>query len=754
MFDTHQKRRELAALHTLARQSAALAVSASRADCACALFAPRRHIGLHQPQSACPEPLEGQCSLRDCLVPNQEPPMNMLSSEEIGPRNTRNARTIKCLNTEYHFACFAGNTNQISTLSGCAQPANWLGLKEVLHEFHVLGPIGLLGLNAMQRMVFLLITGLSFTALVANRLVVAPQPGGNDQPAILLAIDDHLLPFKKNLCFYLSKPKVRQQPVLTPSRDNPRAPDYLGTHFYGTVLHDEGEFRMWYYAISHKEQPSELRIGPVCYATSENGIDWVKPNLGQVEYKGSKDNNAIDLPGSETWAVGVVKDESDPDPQRRYKMVYNLRGTGLCTIRSATSPDGIRWQPGADGQLDSWVEQSSFYRHDSLFIVHGQGREDDAGEGGFGRGRQGFAWVSSDLDNWVGGYAEAFVLPEPATAGERGYLMPYEQVHLGVGAASFGNVAVGLYGKWFNPPVQQRSTGWYGFGQIYCDFGLVISNDGIHFREPVRGHVFLSHRDSPAPAIKGQSYPTILTQANGILNVGDETRIYHGRWRNAPYGNDYYVEVGLATLPRDRWGALGLYPDRSEGWVWSAPIKLPRKGCRAFINADHAQLITMEIADEWFNLMDEYSGENAGRTAGPGGLSCPVTWPDRDLKDLGGQTIRLRIHIEKHLEKSPRLFAVYLGNPTASTAGGPCATAVMSNAEILPQAGGGSNVEAKIKQLRDQLNTDPLNAELHCRLAELLERQGHLEQAIEAYREALRINPTFQKVQARLSALE
>ena len=55
------------------------------------------------------------------LGPNQEPRVNMLSSEEIGPRNMR---TIKCLNTESfsrHFPCFAGNTNQISTLSGCAQ---------------------------------------------------------------------------------------------------------------------------------------------------------------------------------------------------------------------------------------------------------------------------------------------------------------------------------------------------------------------------------------------------------------------------------------------------------------------------------------------------------------------------------------------------------------------------------------------------------------------------------------------------------
>jgi len=45
------------------------------------------------------------------------------------------------------------------------------------------------------------------------------------------------------------------EPVLTPSRDNPNAPDYLATHFYGTVIHDGDKFRMWYYSASLGRNP-------------------------------------------------------------------------------------------------------------------------------------------------------------------------------------------------------------------------------------------------------------------------------------------------------------------------------------------------------------------------------------------------------------------------------------------------------------------------------------------------------------------
>ena len=63
------------------------------------------------------------------------------------------------------------------------------------------------------------------------------------EQAVLLAIDDVSLPVKQNLCYYLSKPTVRKEPVLAPNRDDPSAPDHATLTCYGTVLFDEGRFR-------------------------------------------------------------------------------------------------------------------------------------------------------------------------------------------------------------------------------------------------------------------------------------------------------------------------------------------------------------------------------------------------------------------------------------------------------------------------------------------------------------------------------
>lgn len=55
---------------------------------------------------------------------------------------------------------------------------------------------------------------------------------------VFLAFDDGSLPFRKNVCLYLGKPKVRFEPVLAPSPHESSAPDNLAAQFYGTVLHD------------------------------------------------------------------------------------------------------------------------------------------------------------------------------------------------------------------------------------------------------------------------------------------------------------------------------------------------------------------------------------------------------------------------------------------------------------------------------------------------------------------------------------
>jgi hypothetical protein len=151
------------------------------------------------------------------------------------------------------------------------------------------------------------------------------------------------------------------------------------------------------------------------------------------------------------------------------------------------------------------------------------------------------------------------------------------------------------------------------------------------------------------------------------LNVGDETWIYHGRWRNVNYPSDealdYWAEVALATMPRDRWGAIGVVDPKdptAQGSAWTAPITLPAGDCEFLINATGTTHIQVEIADERFNRFPENSGANAGKSIGPDGLECPVSWAKRDLSKLAGKTVRFQLLFSKKEGIDPRLYAIYL----------------------------------------------------------------------------------------------
>jgi hypothetical protein len=503
----------------------------------------------------------------------------------------------------------------------------------------------------------------------------------------LLAIDDVSLPFRKNVGLYLSKPAVRAEPVLAPAPFGSGAPDDSAAHFYGTVLHDEGRFRMWYYAshwginpdwpprmmqqIARPPGGSPVQGGPICYAESDDGIHWTKPALGQVLFKGSRANNAIAIPHARIGTVNIIKDTADPDPARRYKMVYEYLPDQndppipeygcVPTIALAISADGLHWTVTSIPFKNQFVEESSFIKHDGQYIVHYHVLDAGAGwlaEGGTPCGRTGVARVSYDWDVWPDLIAEAFALAEPEDRSLRGMNGPYDQVHLGVGAASFGNVCIGLYGLWHN--VDNAGA----FDKVSCDLGLLISNDGIHFREPVKGHRFLRRQDSLATPVPGRNFNTVLCQSNGILNVGEQTLIYHGRWRMAGgfYGTDddvkyYSGEVGLATLPRDRWGALGLNPGANEGTACTAPI-LFSENAQVILNADGVEAMRVEILDERFTPLPEFSGPRSGtvaRAAGPGGLRCPVVWP---ANTLPGKLARLRVTTVRGTSPEPRLYAI------------------------------------------------------------------------------------------------
>lgn len=491
----------------------------------------------------------------------------------------------------------------------------------------------------------------------------------NSENLLFLAVDRNAFPLRENLALFLTKPEVRSSPVLAPSL-NPEAPDSAASHFYGTVLKEGDRFRMWYYAVHKRDEAGGIGISPVCYAESEDGIHWEKPVLNQVEWNGSTENNLIALgpnPKVGCSGVSVIFDPEASDAER-YKMVYGKKRRlpngelDNWIVKTATSPDGIHWEEKPyTVSGEDFAELASLYRHNGYYLVnsHIRGR----GEGDRPEGRQGYAWISSDFENWLPEVAPSFKTPEPiegtgyGTHGGTGGL--YTQVHLGVGATSYGNVVVGLYGMW-----NQRVPHW-GEGGINCDLGLVLSHNGIHFEEVVKGRPFIHSEDSPATPFPDRDYPTILCQANSILNVGDETFIYHGRWRNVAFqdlkypdiiAQNYWGEVGLARIPRDRWGALGLSEEHPHGSLWTTPVTLAETP-NLKVNASSLENLRFAVTDDRFNPIPGFQQGIASQDGDA--LSAVVKWNNHSLDSLQGRTIRIHIHFTRSAEKSPKLFALY-----------------------------------------------------------------------------------------------
>jgi len=109
--------------------------------------------------------------------------------------------------------------------------------------------------------------------------------------------------------------------------------------FYHTVFQDGDLYRMYYRGAHFDEKVGGIPSQVVCYAESRDGVRWTKPNLGLVEFKGSKKNNII-WSGLGSHNFAPFKDPNPAcKPSERYKALASGKG-GLYPFKS---PDGIHW---------------------------------------------------------------------------------------------------------------------------------------------------------------------------------------------------------------------------------------------------------------------------------------------------------------------------------------------------------------------------------------------------------------------------
>lgn len=157
-----------------------------------------------------------------------------------------------------------------------------------------------------------------------------------------LFIDDALIAETQGVTKQLHSPtKFAENPLLT--RDQPWETSGPG---YATLLFDPQEklYKLWYETWEPEDDTSRL-----LYATSPDGVAWTKPVVNE---QGTNQVRQPDVRGFQ--ASGLFRDPRDPDPNRRYKMIFSSQPDGTSkslTTSVAFSPDGIHWT--AESELHS-----------------------------------------------------------------------------------------------------------------------------------------------------------------------------------------------------------------------------------------------------------------------------------------------------------------------------------------------------------------------------------------------------------------
>lgn len=533
--------------------------------------------------------------------------------------------------------------------------------------------------NSRRRLAHLLAASLLMMTTVGR---AGQLDSGTFQPVIneldaqtLFAFDNVSIPFTRSLKVTMHAPeKYERNPVV--GRGKPGEADSYAIHFYGSIIRVGGKFRMWYVGTGDERGQNkhhDSSLWRVLYAESTDGVNWTRPKLGLVDYRGNKDNNILKLdPFIGTINIKVLHEPEDPDPARRYKMVihaYWIKGGDKRhgTLAPYFSADGLTWKLAIDAKPTEFAEMpedkniltpvhfepaGGLYKWNGAYYSSGQ-NPIPASRPYLSRIAR--AYRSYDFVKWEPTTAVSFVrtaqyLPDWQKSSNEG-----RQTHEGISVWHRGNVLLGMYGMW--------EGGSREFKDIIINQGFVISNNGIHFREPAHEFAFLKVGPDGTWDEGG------LMQGQGFENVGDKTYIYYGSgdlrtWTGYQKPIPPRGSVGLATLPRDRFGDLSVF-DTGEGPSEFVTTTLETKAGaaqRLYVNADGLgpeASLKIELLSHDEKPLPGYSGAGSAIVT-QSGFQVPVAWKGKET--IGGlpEKYRIRTTFEGAKQADVRFSAFYV----------------------------------------------------------------------------------------------
>lgn len=249
-----------------------------------------------------------------------------------------------------------------------------------------------------------------------------------------------------------------------------------------TVFQDGELYRMYYRGWNFWFEGGMLQFSKAvtCYAESKDGIHWTKPELGLVEFNGSKKNNIIhDGLGTLNFAPFIDTNPACP-PEARYKAIGGvLYEGGMYVFQSA---DGIRWSlmheepvltkgPFDAVNLAFWDPSAGKYRAYRRWILDGR--------------RTIRTTMSSDLINWES-QSDLTYVDSPKEELYENKVFPYPRApHILIGLPT-RYIERGWSPSMRALPEQQereeRAALSERYGTALTETLLMASRDGVHFK--------------------------------------------------------------------------------------------------------------------------------------------------------------------------------------------------------------------------------------------------------------------------------
>lgn len=407
---------------------------------------------------------------------------------------------------------------------------------------------------------------------------------------------------------------------------------------YGTVLKWNGKFHMWYVPWTldgHR---------PVCYAQSEDGVAWHKPELGLFESNATTATNIVldaNNPPNDIDDLTVIDDPEDQEWP--LKMLYwegafgptaaGWRPTPGTGIYAARSKDGIHWDREPGLVLPEWGDRFNAVssKVNGKYVLMGRipgALTTGAQAGAFDKGRAVWRIESEDLLNW-----SEVELVLAADVEDPAHMQFYSAT-----AFPYASLMMGSIERMHMSPDK-------------LDPELIWSHDGG--RNWIRSRQRAAFLEWGAPSTFDDAW--INLQTNGPIEHQGRLWFYYSG-RNAAHGSRYphnYGAIGLATLRID--GFASLQARDQVGYVLTRPMQWPEGDLHVNFDArrdlaghpgfSYGELL-VEVRDE-NNFPVEGFGWDAchpltGNTADRPGAAARVEWRNgRSVRELAGQPIRL-----------------------------------------------------------------------------------------------------------------